>query len=127
MYSIEVKESDLPVLATSRYRHPVLTVQKRMQVIYSLGLGIQDYGLVAKLAGVHRDTVTDYIKLYNSKGLEGLQEVGFVGRASDLRPHQGSLEAYFKEHPVNSISEGREKIMELTGIEKKNTQAFNFF
>ena len=67
-----------------------------MQVIYLLGIGINDYGKIALIAGIHRDTVTDYIKLYNSKGIDGLCELNFVGRTSELNTYKSTLEEYFR-------------------------------
>ena len=122
MYSVKVKETDIPILNESRYNHPVRTVQKRMQVIYLLGIGIKDYGIIALIADIHRDTVTDYIKLYNSKGIDGLRELNIVGRTSELNPYKSTLEEYFRENPVHTVSEAKEKIKELTGIEKQTGQ-----
>jgi len=36
--------------------------------------------LIAESIGVHSDTVTDWIKLYNKKGLGGLYNLDYEGR-----------------------------------------------
>jgi len=43
-----------------------------------------------------------------------------------LVAHKFSLEKYFTENPASSISEASEKIKELTGIERKETQVRKF-
>ncbi|MDX2304952.1 MAG: winged helix-turn-helix domain-containing protein [Microscillaceae bacterium] len=89
-------------------------------------LPCKDYGLVARIAGIHRDTVTDYIKLYNQEGLTGLEKVNYQGKKSALAPYANKIREHFSVHPAASLAQAKAAIQTLTGIERQPSQIRQF-
>ena len=119
MLTLEVPVKEIPLLRYKKYSHPLITVQKRAEIILLLATQKQaSYGEIASQVDVCRNTVTNTIKLYKEKGLAGLTQVNFRGKQSELASYEGSLLAYFKDNPVNSVAMAVAKIEELTGIKK---------
>ena len=112
-------------LNEERYRHPVPLVQRRMEVLWLKSHGLA-HDLIAKLAGVSKNTMRDYFALYAEGGVEKLKEVHYSGPTSQLVAHVSSLEAYFQANPPASIKEAQSEIEELTGIKRSETQVRTF-
>lgn len=124
MLTLHISKTDIDRLKYERYSYPCALVQKRLHVLYMKGgdgltLSHETIGLIA---GVHRDTVTDYIRLYNEEGLEGVCRVGYGTNKSELEGHAESLLDYFEKEPPHTIAQAVEKIEERTGIRRSPTQ-----
>ncbi len=122
MLTLKIKEGDLSVLMYEKYLYPCLLVQKRMEVIHLRALTNLTNQQIAQVAGVHPDTVTDYVRCYNQQGLAGLKVVGYRGPTSSLDEHQVSLQESFQQQPPVSSNQALARIKELTGIERSPTQ-----
>lgn len=123
MLTIEVPLEEIPLLRYEKYHHPILTVQKRAEIILLLTTAPHlSRGAIASQVDVCRNTVTNTIKRYQQGGLTGLTQVNFRGTQSELSPYEDSLVAYFEKNPVSSVSEAITKIEELTGITKSPTR-----
>ncbi|HCF28544.1 MAG TPA: IS630 family transposase [Cyanobacteria bacterium UBA11049] len=122
MLTLQINEADLAVLTYEKYLYPCLLVQKRLEVIHLRALTELTNQQIAKLAGVHPDTVTDYVRCYNAKGLDGLKAVGYRGTNSSLDEHKSSLQASFLEQPPISSNQAVARIKALTGIVRSPTQ-----
>ncbi|MEZ5044129.1 MAG: IS630 family transposase [Saprospiraceae bacterium] len=122
MLTLHISETDIEVLKYERYTYPSTKVQKRMQVLYIRSQTNLTNSLIAQIVGLHRDTVTEYVKRYNQGGLASVYAVGYGTNESKLEEHSQSLLSYFEDHPPHSINEAREKIKELTGIQRSPTQ-----
>ena len=88
-----------------------------MEVLWLKSNGLS-HGMIAKLGGISENTMREYFRQYEEGGVAKLKEVNFYRPESQLDSHIGTLEEYFKEHPVSTIKEARSKIKELTGIER---------
>jgi len=126
MLTLQINESDLSVLTYEKYLYPCLRVQKRLEVIHLRALTELSNQKIAQLAGVHPDTVTDYIRCYNQKGLAGLKTVGYQGPCSILAAHQASLQESFQKQPPLSSNQAVARIKALTGIQRSPTQVRNW-
>lgn len=109
-----------------RYHHPVPLVQRRMEVLWLKSNGLS-HSLIAQLGRISENTMREYFRLYEQGGVAKLREVNFYHPQSQLNVHISTLEEYFKEHPVATIKEAQNKIKELTGIERSETQIREFF
>jgi len=77
---------------------------------------------IAEIAGVSKNTIPRYLRMYNEGGIDKLREVNFYKPQSDLATHTSAIEAYFKEHPPSAIKAAMNKIEELTGLKRSDTQ-----
>lgn len=77
---------------------------------------------ICRLADLSPHTLCNYLRDYQSGGIEKLKEVNFYQPTSELAEHRETLEDYFRHHPPATIKEAAAKIKELTGIERKETQ-----
>ena len=125
MIQVDICQKDIEAFKYLRTRHPHLRVQQRMDVLWLKINGLQ-HNLIAKLAGVCENTVTEYLRMYKEGGIEKLKELNFYKPQSELVQYTSSIEEYFKEHPPASIKEAASKIEELTGIKRSETQVREF-
>lgn len=122
MLTLDISQADIERLSYERYAYPCVLVQKRLHTLYLKSETNLSHGEIAQIVGIHRDTVTDYIRMYNEGELEAVCRVGYTGHRSALEGHSASLLEYFGEHPPMSVGEARAKIIELTGLERSPTQ-----
>ncbi len=76
MLTLELSETEIQEINYGRYNYPCPIVQKRLHVLYvkSKGYGHQ---LIADIFNIHINTVTNYIKMYQSGGLEEIKQVNY--------------------------------------------------
>jgi transposase len=121
MLQLTIPEEDKQIIGEQRYSHPHPRVQQRMWALWMKAeqFAHQD---IARALGVTSETVLSYMLFYRDGGLEGLRTLTFHKPASELKEHQATLEAYFREHPPSSIAQARAEVKRLTGIERSPTQ-----
>lgn len=122
MLSLNISSEDLSLIEYERYHNPSVLIQKRLHTLYLKSETDLKHKQIAEAVGIHKDTVTDYIKLYQNEGLDTVLHTGYGTNKSELDAHKTCLLTYFETHPPHSISEAIAKIKELTGIERKETQ-----
>ena len=125
MIKIVFTEQDLKTIEYERFNHPVPRVQRRMEVLW-LKSQTLPHKQISKRSGACDNAVTKYLRLYRQSGLDGIRKVNFHRPKSELENHRGSIEQYFRENPVASLSEAAVKIEELTGIRRSRTQVHVF-
>ena len=91
MLILNISKADIEVVSYERFRYPCPIVQKRLHTLFFIACTDLSYGMIANLAGIHRDTVTDYIRSYNQGGLKRIYQVGYGTNKSDLDQHSSSL------------------------------------
>ena len=108
-----------------RFHHPHPHVQRKMEVLWckSLGKSHQD---IAEIADIHPNTVTAYLRQYQTGGLEAVGQLNFYQPQSQLHRHQASLTSYFEHHPPRSLNQALSQIGELTGLQRSPTQVSKF-
>jgi transposase len=112
-------------LHQERFAHPHPRVQQRMEVLWLISQGIA-YPQAARLAGVSEATVDRYVALYRQGGLEALRELKWGSGTSELLDHRDSLEESFRQNPPHTVAEARQRIKDVTGIERGLTQVRAF-
>lgn len=125
MLQINPSEQDVKIFKNERKNHLSPRVQQRMNVLWLKYNGLQ-HKQIAVLADVSSATVTKYIRMYNSGGIEKLREVNFYKPQSKLVEFKSSIEDYFKKNPPASIKEAMDKIEKITGLKRSETQIRNF-
>ena len=121
MISLNITESDIVTLNYERFIHPSPIVQKRMHVVYMKSQGIS-HKMIALACGVSINSVTNYIKLYNKSGLEGLRKLSYRKPKSDLEKYSTSIEEEFKKDPPLTAAEAASRIEAMTGIKRSPSQ-----
>ncbi len=125
MIKIDITEKDRKICEYERKHHIHPRVRQKMDVLW-LKIKKLSHEKVTEIAGVSKNTVTTYLRLYKEGGLEKLREINFNKPVSELTQHISTLEAYFREHPPASTKEAMGKIEELTGLKRSETQVRKF-
>ena len=121
MIRVEFTQQDLKSIKEERFSHPVRLVQLRMEALWLKSQGLP-HQQITRLTGISDNTLTKYLRLYRDGGLDEVRKVHFYRPKSELDQFGGSIEQYFRENPVASIAEARDRIEELTGIRRSKTQ-----
>ena len=72
MIELNIKTEEVSRVEHLRYNYPDPLIQRRFETIWLKYLGYPN-NEIAKIANIHHDTVTDYIKIYNEGGCDQLQ------------------------------------------------------
>jgi transposase len=115
MLTLNISAADKSTAKIERLVHPIARVRLRLDALYWTSEG-KSREEVADLCGIHRNSVKNYIKLYNKKGLDALKTFDYKGFTSVLMSHRGTLETYFRAHPPRTAKQARAKVEELTGV-----------
>ncbi|MEZ4989826.1 MAG: IS630 family transposase [Saprospiraceae bacterium] len=116
MLTLNISQADIVTANYERIHNPIDTVRMRMDAIFWLSQGYSR-GDTAELSGVHRNSVTTYIKLYHKGGLEALKTFKYKGAISVLASSRVDIEAMFRSTPPRSCKQAAAMILELTGQE----------
>jgi len=116
---------DIKAFQYERINHPHPRVQIKMDVMW-LKTKESPHKQIAVIAGVSRNSVTRYLRMYIEGGIDKLREVNFYKPQSDLVKHTSAIETYFKEHPPATIKEAMSIIEELTGLKRSEIQVRKF-
>lgn len=123
---ISLTEEEQRIVEAERDSHPSALVRRRLLVIWSLHCGLTRVE-AARIAGVDRSTVTRYVSLYKSGGLEALRTTGVKYHpVSELDQYKDVIRQSLEEQPVRTIAEACHRIEELTGIKRGPTQVAKF-
>lgn len=122
MLTLTISKTDIERLKYERYSNPCMLIQKRLHVLYMKAETELSNELIGLIAGVHRDTVTDYIRMYNTGGLKKVYHSGYGTNKSKLENYTEILLSHFENTPPHTIAEAVAKIKDLTGIQRSPTQ-----
>jgi len=125
MLTLNISEADIALANYERIHNPLQAIRKRMDAIYWSSQGHSRQS-VARRSCVHRNSVKNYIKLYNRGGLEALKTFQYKGGDSVLSKHRITVEAFFREHPPRKAKEAAAMIKDLTGEELHVDQVRRF-
>ena len=118
-------EAAVESIAAERYRHPDPRVQERMHILW-LKSKNETNTRIAELAGVSRSTVQRTLRIYLSKGLDGIRSFGWKGHPSALTPYRSTIEEEFRRHPPHTAHDAARRIKALTGVERKPSRIRKF-
>lgn len=125
-YSIKLTKEDQNQLKELLKTTGQSKILKRYQCIHFKHQGLANKQIAALLC-VHIDTITDWIKIFNSKGLKGLGELSYEGRrTSQLEEYKDDIKAYVDENIVSNIKELQSYILEKYGVEIEHSWLFRY-
>lgn len=122
MLTLNISTTDIEYLRYERYNYPCSLVQKRLEVLCLKASTNLSHQKIASVAGVSRNSVTNYIHIWNTSGYEGITNTGYGTNVSDLEKHTTSLLTVFEEEPPHTANEAVQRIEKLTGIKRSPTQ-----
>jgi transposase len=116
---------EIEQLHYERFHHAHPRVQRKMEALYLKSQGYPHWE-IAQLIRVSEPTLLAYLRDYQTGGVAQLKEITFYRPQSELKQHQQSLEAYFREHPPKTLAHAAAKIEEITGIARSREQVRQF-
>jgi len=125
LIEISFSADEIAGLHYERFHHPHPRVQRKMEALYLKSQGLA-HGEIARLVQVSENTLRSYLKEYQVGGIDRLKELTFYQPQSELKPHQATLESYFRAHPPQTLAQAAATIEELTGIRCSRTQVHVF-
>lgn len=94
--------------------------------IRCLALYLKSKGLphetIGDICRISRPTLSSYFKSWQKGGKDRLTDVKFYRPKSELMEFSVELKKHFEDHPPQNSNEAKEKIKEITGIERCPTQ-----
>ncbi len=94
--------------------------------IRCLALHLKSKGLphatIGDICRISRPTLSSYFKFWQKGGKDQLADVKFYRPESELMKFEEALKKEFEAHPPQNSNEAKEKIKEITGIERCPTQ-----
>lgn len=125
MLQLTFTDAEIEQLHHERFHHPHPRVQRKMEALYLKSQGYPHWE-IAQILRISEPTLLVYLKDFQAGGIAKLKELNFYRPQSDLRQHQQTLEAYFRENPPKTLAQAASKIQELTGIERSREQVRKF-
>jgi transposase len=125
MRSFQFSLEELQAIERERFQHPDPHVQRRMEILWLKAQG-ETHARIAVLAGVGRATVQRVLDLFWNGGLEAVRTLNWHQPTSALDHHRQTIEASFQEQPPHTIGEACQRIFQLTGVQRKETQVRRF-
>lgn len=117
--TISISEADADDAKYEMIHHPDALVQQRMLCLRMKYSGHKNKD-IAKVLGVSRNTIGNYLTLYLLSGLEGLKTLNYNQPQSALDKHELRVETSFRQHAPRSVREAAVRIKKLTGIKRSN-------
>jgi transposase len=124
--TLEISSEELMKLNYERYHYPCPLVQKRLHSLYIKavsGLSNEDIG---NLTDAHRNSISEWINLYQQGGIDALMKVNYGTNKSVLEDHATSIVELFTKAPPRSIGEAMIQIQALTGIQRSYSRVRAF-
>ena len=104
-YQVNLSVTELAALKSMKREVKDAKLLRRYQCLHMLHTGMKRQD-VAELLDVYIDTITDWVKLYQSAGLLGLSKLKYADRRpSCFDRHKEHIEHYIKTKSVNTISQ----------------------
>lgn len=123
---LEISSEELARLNYERYHYPCPLVQKRLHSIYIKAVsGLSNEG-VGRLTDAHRNSISEWVNLYQQKGIDALLKVNYGTNKSVLEEHSTGIVEVLTKEPPRSIGEAILKIKELTGIARSHSRVRAF-
>jgi transposase len=116
---------DLTILAHERFTYPDPKIQRRFELLWLVHHG-ETQLRAAQLAGLSLATAERVLAAFRRDGLAGVRTLHWKTRPSELHRHRESLEESFRQKPPHTIAEACERIQQLTGLKRGETQVRHF-
>ncbi len=121
MINILFSDSNIQALQDGRLRHPHHHVSKKMDALYFKSQKIPHKD-ICRITGITEPALVNYLRDYREGGIEKLREINFYRPESALEGHETLIRNYFEQHPPANLAEARQKIENLTGVDRSTSQ-----
>lgn len=92
-----------------------------MEALHLKALGYQ-HQQIGQIVGISQKTLRDYLRRYDTGGLEALKKRNPYQPQSGLEPHRTLIVAKFEARPAQTMKEASERIATLTGVQRSPDQ-----
>jgi len=123
MLRLNLSDTDLETLSEALDDPSIDERAKRKLLAIRMHALNVPHAAIARTLNITDDTVTNYVKLFESKGLDGLLENRFFQPTSKVAPFFDAVKKSLADEPVASAKEGAARIKKLTQIQLSETQA----
>ena len=124
--TLQISSEELTRLNYERYHYPCPLVQKRLHSLYIKAVSGWSNEAIGNLTDAHRNSISEWVHLYQQGGMEALLKVHYGTNKSVLEDHSTSIVELFTKAPPRSIGEALLKIKALTGIERSYSRVRAF-
>lgn len=124
-FKFDLTEAEIAVVLEERHSHPNRSIRERMNIVWMLHQGTHREE-AAKLANVSRSTVQRTVKAFRANRLDGVRNWDARGHVSEMEAFRDIIRKSLEERPARTVAEVAERIVELTGLDRKPTQVRKF-
>ena len=124
-FRVQLTEAEQQVVREERECHPNASVRQRMLALWLLHHGTTR-DKTAGVLEVGRASVQRWVAAYRDGGLDGLRRWEVKGPQSDLAAYRDLIRQSLEKEPVRTVAEARERIKQLTGLDRGLTQTRKF-
>lgn len=126
MLTLKFSEEELQRLKYEKDYNPCARIRKRMSVVYLKMIFNKSNEEIAHIVCCHRNSVSNWIKLYQSGGISSLITTKYHRPESKLEQYKDIIKKDLNNSPVQSINEAIQRIEKVTGVIRKPTQVRQF-
>jgi transposase len=124
MYQIKLSVSELKKIKQLQVKEKNARVLRRLEAIKLLSQG-QSHQNIAEALNVCMDTITDWVKIYQSEKLPGLCELQFKDkRKSKINDYVDQIKQDVKDNTITTLAEMQAWIKEKYSIEMEQSWLF---
>jgi transposase len=123
---LNLSEDEIQVLNVKKSLDPQAIIRKRCHAVYMKAVLPLSNDTIAKLLGVHRNSVDTWIKTYIENGLHGLITLKYVHRKSELDQYSDEIKDMLSNEFIQTTAECAHRIFQLTGVKRGLTQVRKF-
>jgi transposase len=124
--SISISKEDLKIISTKRKTEKNTKFSRRYQCLWMLNEQYLKKD-IALILGVNIDTITDWIKIYNKSGLEGLGLLKYEGRrSSSLDKFKNKIENTIRTQNVSTIKHLQSVLLKEYEIEIEHSWLYRY-
>lgn len=124
-FRVQLTQSEQEVVRQEREHHPNRVVRQRMMALWLLHHGTTREK-AAEILEVGRISVQRWVASYRDEGLDGLRRWEVKGPQSELTAYAEVIRASLEKEPVPTVAQARERIKQLTGLDRGLTQTRKF-
>jgi transposase len=124
--TISIPKEDLKIISEKRKTEPKAKFLRRYQCLWMLYEQYYNKD-IANILGVNIDTVTDWIKIYNKSGLEGLGLLNYEGRRpSQLDKVKETILKTIESKNISTIKDLQTLLLDEHKIEVEHSWLFRY-
>jgi transposase len=122
---ITILPHDVKKARVDIYNHPDELAQRKALCLVMKSLFYTDEQ-IAEVIGINRHTVRNYLDLYEEQGYVVFMTNNYNKPKSELDDFRELIKTEFDTNPAQSLKEARERIFELTGIDRSTSRVYKY-